>query len=319
MAQQNTSEEVDLRYLFRKSNDLFKGFIRTILRIVDFFIKFYIIIILLIIVGVVLGYFKDKNDTRTYENNALVIPNVENVDYLYDKVEAINAKIGSRDTIFLNEVFKENNKAVTSISIEPIVDVYNFISKSRENIDILRILSQNQDVSDYVEDLSTSKYYKYHRLQIGIRGKEVSEKVLSDLFIFLNENEHFVNYQNVYRELKSYEIKEYYAMIAQVDSLVKATSKLNNLTGVSVTTLSELHELIESKKVLIKDLYRLNMEKQDYTSPIKVVSTDYNIKPKTLIDLSYKVKYPLYLVLTFSFIFLFIYAFKNLRRYSEAD
>lgn len=320
MAQHNSSEEIDLGYLLKKFNDFFKSAVRSFFLVLDFFKKYIIIVIALVIIGFGLGYYKDSNQIKTYNNEVMVIPNFESVDYLYDKVETLNIKIAAGDSLFLKPIFGANYRQLNLIEIEPIVDIYNFISKSRENIDILRILAQNQDFSDYIEDLSTSKYYKYHRMKVSISGKEFSEKVISDLLAYLNSNEHFNKYQDVYKEMKGYDIEEHYKMIAQVDSLVKAsTTMYNSSSNVSVNSNADQHYLIERKRLLIEDLYQLKMEMLDYTAAIKVVNIDYNLKPKKFLEISKKIKYPILLVLLFSLAFFVIYIFKNLRRYSESE
>ncbi len=320
MAQHNSSEEVDLGYLLKKSNDIFKSIARGIFKVIDFFIKNIIWVILLIILGVVIGFYKDYNAKKFYDNQVIVIPNFESVDYLYDKVEAINSKITSNDTIFLKEIFKENVGKMGKIEIEPIVDVYNFISQSRENIDILRILAQNQDFSEYIEDISTSKYYKYHRLKIPIEGSESSQKIISDLFDYLNSNEHFKNYQQIFSETNSYEIQKHYEMITQVDSMVKSMYEISGISSnVSVNNTSDQHYLIERKRLLIEDLYKLKMAQKDYFSSIKVVNVDYNLEPEKFLNISNKIKYPIILVSLFSLVFFIIYLFKSLRKFAELE
>lgn len=320
MAQQNSSEEVDLGYLLKKSNDFLKGIAKGIFKILDFFLKHIIWIIILIIIGIGIGFYKDYTTTKGYDNQVIVIPNFESVDYLYSKIEAINSKTSVGDTIFLKNIFGENRGKMGIIEIEPIVDVYNFISKSRENIDILRILAQNQDFSEYIEDISTSKYYKYHRINIPIEGSENSEKIINDLFNYLNENEHFKNYQQIFNETKVYDIHEHYKMIAQVDSLVKSTYEMyGNNSNVSVNNNSDQHYLIERKRLLIEDLYQLKIEQKDYTSPIKVVNVDYNLEPKKILNVSNKVKYPIYFLFLYSLVFFIIYLYKSLRRFAESE
>ena len=102
--QQHSSEEVDLGYLFKSIGGFFKKILRTLFLILDFFKKYFIIIIILLIIGFAYGYYKDYNAIKTYDNEVIVIPNFESVDYLYDKVEAINKKIASGDTIYLQNV-----------------------------------------------------------------------------------------------------------------------------------------------------------------------------------------------------------------------
>src|SRR5690606_19978730 len=114
---------------------------RSLFSIFDFFKKYFIVIIVLILIGVGLGYFKDKNAVELYDNEILIIPNFESVDYLYDKAKYVNLKIAAGDTLYLKNIFGSNFKKVKGIDLEPIVDIYNFVSKSRQGIDVLRIIS----------------------------------------------------------------------------------------------------------------------------------------------------------------------------------
>ncbi|QAA82201.1 hypothetical protein EI546_10905 [Aequorivita sp. H23M31] len=320
MAQQHSSEEIDLGYFFRKSNDVFKRMARGIFEILHFFKRFFIWILLLIIIGFAIGYYKDTSAVAVYDNRAIIIPNFESVDYVYDKIEAVNSKIKARDTTYLKTIFGENAGKVGIMEIEAIVDIYNFVSKSRTNIDILRILSQNQNFSEYVNDVATSKYYKYHRFKIPVLGKDASEKVVADFFKYLNENEHFKAYQEVYTDTKAFDIKEHYDMVSQVDSLVEASSRMYSVgSNVSVNNNSDLHFLIERKRLLIEDIYQLRTDLLDYSTPIKIVSVDYNLKPERLLEIPNKVKFPIFLVFLFSMVFFVIYLFKHLRTYAELE
>src|SRR5690554_5483040 len=99
MTQQNSSEEIDLGYLFKKSNHFFKSIVRALFQVIEFFKRYWIIIFTLIIVGLGIGYYKDLKVEKSYYNELIVIPNFESVDYLYDKVEAINLKMSAGDSI----------------------------------------------------------------------------------------------------------------------------------------------------------------------------------------------------------------------------
>ena len=306
-------------YLFKSIGGFFKKILRTLFLILDFFKKYFIIIIILLIIGFAYGYYKDYNAIKTYDNEVIVIPNFESVDYLYDKVEAINKKIASGDTIYLQKVLDTNFQKVSSIQLEPIVDIYNFVSKSYRNYDVLRLIAEKQDFSEYIEDLSTSKYYKYHRMEISTFGKESSEKIIEDILAFLNDNEHFKKYQHVYVENNKFEIQEHQNMISQIDSLLKANSTINkNGSSVSINNSSDLFNLIDRKRQLIENLLLLKTEEIDYNLPIKKVSAEYNMQTMKFLSFSNKVKYPIYLVLLFSLTFLLFYLFKNLKEYSHS-
>jgi len=318
MAQQNSSEEIDLGYLFKKSNDFLKGIVRGLFLILDFFKKYFIVIIVLILIGFAFGYFKDKGSVELYNNEILIIPNFESVDYLYDKAETINLKIASNDTVYLQNIFGDHYRRAKRISLEPIVDIYNFVSKSRQNIDVLKIISQSQDFSEYVEDMSTSKYFKYHRLNLSIVGKEHSMVIVESFLDYLNQNKHFANYKDTLKIAKDFQVKEYYFMLTQIDSIIKANTRNNINSSVSVNTISDQSELIEKKRQLLAELQNLKMEQIDYSSIIKMVNAEYNIHPETFMDISKKIKYPLILVFLFSLVFFILYVFKKLKNYANA-
>lgn len=319
MAQQNSSEEVDLGYLLKKSNDFFKSMVRNLFLIFNFFKKYLIIILILIIVGFGLGYFKDRNTVDLYNNEILIIPNFESVDYLYDKAKAINIKISSSDTTYLKNIFGNNYRDIKGIELEPIVDIYNFVSKSRQNIDVLKIISQSQDFSEYVEDMSTSKYFKYHRLNLSIFGKQNSKAIVDSFLNYLNQNEHFANYKNALEKVKNFQVKEYYFMLAQLDSVINANTRKNINSSVSVNTISDQSDLIEKKRQILAELQNLEMEQIDYSSIIKKVHAEYNIQPEKIFDISNKIKYPIVFVFLFSLFFFILYAFKRLKKYADMN
>ncbi|MGB3345309.1 MAG: hypothetical protein WBA61_15475 [Aequorivita sp.] len=320
MAQKNSSEEIDLGYIFKKSNDFFKSIIRSLFQIFDFLKKYFIIIIVLLIVGFGYGYYKDSNNIPIYNNEVIIIPNFGSVDYLYEKVAAINNKTNAGDTVYLKKILDSNFQKLKRIELEPLVDIYNFASKPGRNFDVLRLFVEKQDISRYMEDFSISKYYKYHSLKIYVYGTESSEKIITDLLLYLNENEHLKEYQKVFVENKKFEIQENYNMISQIDSVLMANSKINaTVPNVSITNSSDLFNLIDRKRQLVENLLQLKTEEIDFEAPIKKVSVDYNLEPKKFLTISNKVKYPLLLVFLFSMVFFILYLFRNMRSYADTQ
>src|SRR5690554_3746559 len=104
MAQQNSSEEIDLGYLFKKLNDFTRNITRTLFRIIAFYAKFWVVVLILILLGVRYGYYVDSNAKRAFVSEGIVIPNFESVDYLYKNIEHLNNKISQGDTLFLQNI-----------------------------------------------------------------------------------------------------------------------------------------------------------------------------------------------------------------------
>ncbi len=315
-------EEIDLGYLVNKTGVFFKNLVKVFFLILAFFQKYIIIVIVLIIIGFSYGYFKDRTSFKIYSNETIVIPNFESVDYLYGKVEALNQKISLKDTVFLKKILDTNYLKIRKIEVEPIVDIYNFISRSREHIDIFRVLFQNQDMSEFVEDMTTSKYYKYHKLDFTTIGDESSERIIQDILNHFNSNSHFLEYQEEIRANTSLEIAENARMIAQVDSVFKAVSsfpsKEKSNQSFFINDNSQLNDLLTSKRELLEDRMKLKMRYIDETDVIKLVSANYNLKPDGIV-LSNKVKYPLVLIFLFSLVFFIGYAYKKLKAIVESN
>lgn len=101
--QNNDSQEIDLSQISRKIGGFFDGIIFNIFRIIFFLKRNIVLVGILLVLGAGLGYFLDKTN-KNYENQIVVIPNFDSVDYLYSKIELINSKVKEGDTIFLKNV-----------------------------------------------------------------------------------------------------------------------------------------------------------------------------------------------------------------------
>ncbi|MCR9182176.1 MAG: hypothetical protein NXH73_04555 [Flavobacteriaceae bacterium] len=312
-------EEIDLGYLIKKINHLFKRAVVALYEVISFYLKHKFIVLAIIIVGFAYGFYKETTSKPVLNNKAIVIPNFESVDYLYEKVDALNAKIQSKDSVYLKSIFGSNQRRVKKIEIEPISDLYNFAAKSRENIDILRILFKDQEVSEFVEDITTSKYFKYHKLNVKIAGNSETEEVFKQIISFFNENSHFSDYKNDFIENNDWQIEIHKQMITQIDSIL--TSVISNAgqsnQGVLISDNSQLHNLIERKRLLAESSLKLKMQSVDFKDVIKVVSVDFNLLDTEGFKISPKIKYPILLLFFFTLFFFFRYLFKTLKRIAE--
>ncbi len=319
----NQSEEIDLGYLFKKIGLFFKNCIKTLFLILAFFQKYIIVVVIIIIIGIGYGYYKDITAKKVYSNEVILIPNVESVDYLYDKVEALNNKIKIKDTVYLKTLLDTNYRKFRKIEIEPIVDIYNFVSKSRENVDIFRILVQDQKTKEYLDDMTTSKYFKYHRLKFIIIGKEDSNKIVEDILEEINKNDHFNEYLAAGNENTNLQIEEISLMIKQVDSIIESSTSFSSENksnqSVFINDNSQLASLINIKRELLDDLLLLNMKSKDEAQIIKPVSFNYNIVYEKRFKIDNIIKYPVILLFLFSLFFFLIYLYKKLKAVAERD
>ncbi len=306
------TEEIDLGYLFRKVNEFFIKLVKIIFQLFSFFVKYKFYVLALIAIGFFIGFYLDANSKKVFKNEVIVIPNFESVDYLYSKVNALNSKIKQNDTIFLRNVFgKENYKNLRDIEIEPIVDLFNFASKSRENIDVLRILIENQEIESFAEHIVTSKYYKYHLINFNVVGKN-SEKIINDVVNYWNTNEHYKAYASIFKENAKFQVEQNKIMINQIDSILTSISRSENTLsqGLVIKENANIHFLMERKRDLLDESLASEIRLSDYESPIKIVSINNNIETKGVPN---KIFYPILLVFLFSSIFLVRYSYKRLK------
>ncbi len=320
MAEQNSSEEVDLGYMFRSIGNLFKKLVKLLFLIVVFFRKFIFLIIGLVILGIILGYFLDKSAKRVYENRIIVIPNFESVEYLYDKTDELNYKLRSNDSVYLKTIFGEEYKNIKEIAIEPIVDIYNFTTKSRENIDVFRILFENQNMKEFVDNMITSKQYKYQKLKVYIIGKD-SKDLVQKLLSFYNENEHFKRYQEVYIQNTTKRLNETDKMLIQADSVIRAiasvSTDINPNPPVYASFNNDFFNIFRYKETLLKDKLELLKKSKDEVAIIKPVSINYNILEGGLGSIKNVIKIPIYFLLLFSFIFFIRFIYRALKAVAE--
>ena len=312
-----STEEVDLGYLFKKVGDFFRSMVKRLFLVISFYKKYKIVTIVLIVAGVVLGYFLDDRakDSYPYENRVIVIPNFESVDYLYETVDEINAKIKYRDSLYFQSFLAEDYKSLKLVEIEPIPDIYNFITESKENIEVLKILFQNQEFSEFIEDLPTSKNYKYHKLNFTIEGKN-SKVIIDKILAQINKNEHFLQYKEVYQNSTRTQIKETNLMLAQADSIIKSGSRLAGKSGSNQSVVisdGRLDMILFRKQELLDNQLILTKKLTDQTEVVKLVSANYNVVNKGLLSFSNKVKMPLLFVLLFSFFFFIRFSYRSLK------
>lgn len=309
----NVNREIDLGYLFNKVNNLFKGFLVYIFSIFAFFRKYIILIVILLLLAFGWGFYKDLNDEPIFKNELIVIPNFESTEYLYQEVTDLNLKREAEDTLFLKGIIGKNYKDFLKMEIKPFVDIYAFMTKNKDNIEVMKILYSEKDKEDFLTNNALSKYYKYHNITIktkGVGSKDVCEKLMA----YLNSNRHFKMYREVGLVDTEIKIEQNQKMINQIDSILKqiasAPIKGANDQSVFISDQSDLYQMINTKQALLNLRFDLQKKKVDEADIIKVVSGNYNLKQEKLIDISNKVKFPLYILMLFVIIFLILSFYK---------
>lgn len=318
----NLDEEIDLRVVIKYINGLINSLIKNLIGVIKFFYKYKIPLILLIVIGVVLGYFLDNYSQLKYKSNFVVSSNYESADYLYNKVDLFENKIKQKDTVFLKEVFGENYKSVKGIEIEPIIDIYDFISKREVNVDLFELLSDNEDLKEFVTSPVNSMNYEFHKINLYILGKINHEDISDSFFEFLNSNTYFENLKNVTLESNNRLLRENDKTINQINDLIKSITdtEIEDRMVISVTEKPALDDLLERKRRLIYEEKELRNNIQNKTEIISVVDANYSLDyDRELLEKSKKILIPLLFVLLFSSYFLIKLVIRKGKQFVETQ
>ncbi|MEN2398494.1 hypothetical protein GKZ90_0001780 [Flavobacterium sp. MC2016-06] len=310
-----TNEEIDIFQLSKSIGGFFDRINAFIFRTIQFFIRNWIIVLVLVVLGFGLGWYLDSNK-KTFQNQIIVTPNFESVDYLYTKIDLIEAKILSGDTVFLkNVVGIAHPKTIKKIEIKPIADVYKFIEDKEQNFELIKLMAEVGEVKKVLEDNVTSKNYTFHTISF-ISNKAINEKeIVEPLLRYLNSSEYFTEVQKIgYKNLEQ-QIIQNDTIIAQIDNVlngfsntVKNNTKSDKLVYYNENT--QLNEIIKTKQLLVKEQGKNRLNLISCDKLIKEISLTSNIDDHKIVDGKFK----FFLPVLFCFLFILISLFQKFYR-----
>jgi len=299
------NQEVDLSQISKKIGSFFEEISNSIFKGILFIKKNIIAIGLLFILGAVVGFYLDKN-FKTYDNQLIVSPNFDTVDYLYSKINLINSKINENDTVFLKETvgIKEPSKLI-KITIEPITDIYKFISYNDENVEFIKLLAEDGDIKKIVNENLTSKNYPYHLIRFSTSKATSKESSIAPIMAFLNNSDYYKIMQKEYLNNVKVKIAAYDSIISQIDGVLNSFSNVANSSQrndklIYYNENTQLNDVIKTKNDLVKEQGINRIELVNYDTIIKENSTTLNI-----INMN-SINGKLMIVLPFLFVTLFI-------------
>lgn len=304
MSTNSQEQEIDLGQVFQKVKDFFNTVLDSIFDFLLYIKRNIIVLFLLMVVGAAIGYFLDKN-TKKYDHNIIVTPNFGSTDYLYAKIELLNAKNKENDTLFLNAIGVKNSDNLGKIEIEPIIDVYKFIANKPENFDLIKLMAEDGDLQKIIENDITSKNYLFHSINFSTKGITSYKNTVEPILTFLNTSDYFeaIKTQNL-QNLKEKMIAND-STIAQINTLLNEFSNTSSSNQKSDKLVyynenNELNEIIKTKEDLVTEQgnNRINLINADKI--IKEISTTINIKNTKGLNTKLKIVIPfLFLMLFF--------------------
>jgi hypothetical protein len=317
MSNQSTtpSQEIDLGHVYRqikvrlsKINDSFFNWILFLKRNI-------IVVLLLIIAGVALGIYLDR-DSKKYLHKIMVVPNFGSVDYLYEEIENINAKAMEGNQAFLTKMGIKDPGSFVKIEIEPVVDIYKFMTEREEddrNIEVLRLLSSKEDISKLIEDKVTARHYKNHVITITTRGVRNRAEVVEPLLNYFNMSPYLKKMQEEYINNLNLKIAANDTTIKHIDAILNnfGSSDARSRSLLSYNDNTELNQIIVQKDRVLREQEQNRIDRVNFTSIVKDSGTILNVKDFSATTGRMKYIIPLLLLFVFMLIVSFISYYKR--------
>jgi hypothetical protein len=302
-------DEINLSQLANGVSTLFQRMGTGIFKSTRFFVQHKWILSLLLIGGFATGVLIETVKT-SYDHYILVEPNFGSTDYLYAKVDEINAKIKEQDTIYLKSIGLSNPRDIFKIEVKPIVDIYRFVSRNEQNFELLKLMSDDSDINKIIEDKPTSKNYSYHLIQLSTKQKTNKSQLIVPILAHLNNSDFYKQIQKGYILNQQIKMKANEVLIAQIDGylngLASGTPSASGEKMVFYTEKTQLNDVIQTKDNLVKEQGNLRIEKISLDKIIKDNHTTLNTQASSKLNSALKFILPLFFIVLFIFIKNFI-------------
>lgn len=292
------SQEIDLRFLWQKFLAMLDSLGLLFFRLVRFLIKNVYIVISLAVIGLVLGYLLDRKNNTTYKHQVILALNFDSSSFLYSKIKNI------KESEFPD---------VKSVHIEPIINVYEFISDKWDNLKIAEFLGENNiRIHKHKEGDQVEKIYKYHTLTLTSEKKDIEGSVIDKFLDDINKEPYFVNRKNIENENIKTQIREYEQSIQDLNNIFKNLGDSSRIesSGIKIETQSQTNDLLDNKQNLINKVNKLKVLQLEQQKVFYDLTRITNIKVDSNL-------YTLMLPLVFIAFFIAFAILKKLyRRYS---
>ena len=310
---ETSDKNIDLSEVSKGIGNAFQRFAQFIFNCIQFFIKKIVIIGILFVLGVALGIYMDGN--KVYDSQIIVNPNFQSTDYLYDKIELVNSKIKSRDTVFLKSIGIVKPMHLLSISIKPINDIYKFVDNNEFRLKTLTLMAEDTSMEKLLADQTTSRNYTFHTITITTIGRTKIGSTVDPILKYLNTNDYFKKIQYQFTENLKIKIQENDIMIKQINDILNQVAKDKSANGnMFYNGDSQINDIITSKEELIREQANNRISLLTTDKIVKQTSNTLNIR--NLDSTNNKLK----LILPFVFVGIFILFYLTItfyRKYSR--
>jgi hypothetical protein len=203
--------------------------------------------------------------SKMYDHKLIVTPNFGSVDYMNDKVDLLNSKLNERDSAFFSAIGVKNSKDIKKIEVKPVIDIYNFITNSKNgnnyaqnppNFELFKLFAEEKGIEKVVKDPVTSKNYPFHSLTITTEGTTSRAATIDPILQYLNDSDYF-------RKIQKETVANVHEKMVQNDSIISQINHflnaLNQRVGkgssneklVYYNENTQLNDVIKTKDLLV--------------------------------------------------------------------
>ena len=307
---QNTEDqEIDLSQIYKKIGSYFEEINNKIFRTILFFKRKILILSILTAIGFGLGQFLDII-FKSYKNQIIVSPIGGGVDYLYSKIELLDSKLEEKDSVFFKSIGIKNFKKIKLIRVEPVIDIYDFVSNSTQNFELVKLFAEDSDIDKVIKDKLTSKNYPFHSISITTQGQITEDEIIKPLLKYLNTDEYLNKISTITKENIKKKMDKNEQEIIQLDSLISKISKSISKNERSSNLVynnenNEINGLFDLKNNLINEIASQKIHLVKIESFIRDISITTNIKNSKGINDKLKFILPILFIFMFLFVTLF--------------
>ncbi len=312
--QTNDDHEIDLVRISQKINTFFKSINRGIFNVIQFFVRNWIVVLLLIVVGFSIGNLLDKMEKK-FDNQIIVKPNFESVDYLYSKIDLLESKIEQHDTNFFRKIGISNTPKITSITIEPIIDLFKFVDNNEQNLEVLKLITASGDLKSIVSEKTTLKNYPFYIITFSTDGSIKGDNYAIQLLEYINSSAFYTKIKNTNLINLQRRIKDNEQIVKQIDAIInnfsnsKSVNNHNDLVYYNENT--QLNDLIKTKDGLLRENGNLKTDLISLDKIIKESGIVTNLERKEKFEGKMKFILPFIFLTLFIFVVLFRRFYNN--------
>jgi hypothetical protein len=311
MSTNSQDQEIDLGQIGKGIKNFFQGIINSFFDFIFFLKKKIIIVGSLFVIGVVLGYFLDKNSS--YTQDILVIPNFESNEYLYKKIDFLNSRIIEKDTAFFTSIGVSNSDNINKIEIKAVNGVFQFVNQgdeNKQNFELIKLMAEDGNIEEIVKSDATSRNYYLHNITFKTSEKITQKDVIDPILKYLQDNNFYKTQQKIYQNNIDNKIKFNDSLIVQIDKLILNLS--NNKGGnISFSEEKGISELINKKDLLIKETQNLFLNQSLFEEIIKTQNVSINNLNTKGLNHKMKLFLPILFIILYVILYNFIVLYKK--------